>query len=111
MEHAVEIDVDHPVPVVLLDLLHRCAGSADAGVVHQHVEGAEGLEPFIEPARDCVGRAHVRNAAGHAGVGTEHILQALGGHAADMDARTCGLEAFCHGAADAASGTGNHHRL
>ena len=111
MEHAVEVDVDHPVPVVVLDLLHRCARPADAGIVDQHVEGAESLKPFIEPARDCVRRAHVRDAAGHAGVGTEHILQALGGQAAYMDARACGVEALCHGAADAAAGAGHHHRL
>ena len=111
MEHAVEVDVDHPVPVVVFDLLHRRPRPADAGVVDQHVEGAESLEPVLEPARDCARRAHVRDAAGHAGVGTEHILQALGGHAADMDARACGVEALCHGAADAASGAGHHHGL
>ena len=52
VEHAVEIDVDHPVPVVVLDLVDRRARSADAGIVHQHVEAAERRQPLLEPARD-----------------------------------------------------------
>ena len=111
LEHAVEVDVDYPLPLVVLDLLHRRARAADAGVVHQHVEPAEGREPLLEPARDGRGRAHVRDAAGHAGVRAEHIRQALIGDAADVDAGAGGVEALGHGAADAAAGAGDHHGL
>ena len=62
MQHAHQVDVDHPAPVVERDVIDAAAGG-DAGIVADHMDVAERREGGLRRALDAGG---VRDVAGAA---------------------------------------------
>ena len=72
---ALEVDVEHRVPLVLGQLVRQPVG-ADAGVVEQHVDAAEALDRRVD------GGAHGRVVAHVGDAATQRA--ALGARASDV---------------------------
>ena len=57
-ERALQIGIDHEVPVLLFDLERGCI-RRDAGIVDAHIQGAEVVHHFLNAAADAADVAHV----------------------------------------------------
>ena len=64
--NAAQVDVEHERPRLLAELVRGDAGGADeAGVVHQHVDGAEFCPPMSDGCLDLLGSSHVGDSRNH----------------------------------------------
>jgi len=64
VQHAQQIDVDHPAPIVEREGLDA-AGGRDAGIVADHMDVAECIECRLRRARDAVGIGDIAGDAAH----------------------------------------------
>ena len=62
VQHAHQVDVDHPAPVVERDMVDAAAGG-DAGIVADHMDVAEPLERRLRGALDAFGIGDVADGA------------------------------------------------
>ena len=70
IEHAHQVDVDHPAPIVERDRVDAAAGG-NACIVADHVDIAEGLVCRVRSALDTAGIGNVAHNATH--IGTELV--------------------------------------
>ena len=75
MQHAHQIDVEHPTPIVERDVVDA-AGGRDAGIVADHMDVAERLDRLLGRAIDTGGIGDVAEHAAHL---RPDIVQALDG--------------------------------
>ena len=76
IEHAVEIDVDHPLPAVDGKFMHRRGGTGDAGGSDQDIDFAQRLALSFAAAATASGSVDVeRDDVRRAG---PHLLRARG---------------------------------
>ena len=115
MDHAPEVDADHPLPVLERDLPGRAAG-VHTGVVAEHVDGPEVLDGTRGERVDRGGGSDVGGNADDLGGGRRSDLRnrqvqparvQIGHH----DAHALGGKALAEGAADAAGGAGHDRNL
>src|SRR3954454_20494012 len=75
------------VPVLRVDLLDAPGRPRDAGVVHQHVEPAERLQPLVEEA-GCVGSVrHFARRVRQVGIARGQAVERRSINVSDMNAR------------------------
>jgi hypothetical protein len=71
-EGALEVDVEHRVPLLLRQLMGEAVG-ADAGVVEEEVDAAEALDGLLDRSLD----RRVVTDVGHEREGADLVLQGL----------------------------------